>query len=219
MKLKIPTKVFITILFLLFLSLNLVSSQNIQKDIGSLNRLYIDKNYYSFVETNLSILDNILLNLEKILLDSIPLIQGYTLSQTNTYSRIYLEKGNYEIEIYSQKTMTNITNILTLTIDATVDNFQKGYNLYKAYEFLTEKTSFKIYTLTNRGILIPVIIESKDAYLLFPLDESKTKGFSVKLDYTFNINLNKTQTEQLILGDITKISDQIPFTSLKKILK
>ncbi len=76
-------------------------SQDVSKDLMQLNTHLKRQNFYSASVTSLGLIDRLLVFLEGAMLDSIVNIDGYKLIYTNTFSRIMLENGNYDFELYS----------------------------------------------------------------------------------------------------------------------
>ncbi|MGC8764301.1 MAG: hypothetical protein ACP5QT_00225 [Brevinematia bacterium] len=205
--------------FILFFS-SISYSQEFSKEIGQLNLSIKKQNFYSASVKGLEIVDKLMLLLEKTMLDSIPEPGDYRLISTNAFSRVVMEKGNYDLELYSQKVFSNDFCILTITIDATEDSFEKNYSLYLSYDYLSERKDFKKLELTNKNEKIPVIIERDSLTMIyFTTENEPPKGFVVRLDYSFGARVSEKNKLQILMKDSKYISSELYRTRLKTILK
>jgi len=206
--------------FILSLIFGTMFSQNISKEISELNQFLRRQQINSASLQALKIVDSLLLYLENEMLNAIPNLDNYKLINTNTFSRITMEKGDYEIELYSQKFFSNENCLLTLSIDATENVFQKNYNLYVSYDYLSERKNYKKIELKNKSTSIPVIVENNIATLLYITDTNQTtKGYSIKMEYYFIKKYTEKNKEDLIINDARKLALEIDKSNLKKIFK
>ena len=214
------SKIRILIMIFILSVLNLFYGQDVSKDLGQVNSFLKKQNLYSASIAGLGVVDKILLFLENSILNSIVDLENYRLISTNTFSRIIMEKGNYDVELYSQKTFSNEICTLVVTIDATEEAFEKNYSLYVSYDYLTERKDFKKLELTNKNQKIPLIIENETAIMIYPTTESEPfKGFIVREDFIFNRVISEKEKEDIMMRDLKRIADGLYKNKLTTFLK
>ncbi len=188
--------------FFLFILPAILFSQNVSKEVSELNSSLRRANFYSSIINSLSISDKILLFLENFMLDSIPQLKNYTLYNTNTFSRLTMEKGNYEIEIYSQKFFSNQNINLIVTIDATEDIFSKNLGLFVSYDYLSDKKGFKKFEVQK----IPALMENDNLIMLFIISTNEiNRGYTVKMEYSFLKRIDNKLKEETITKDANEL--------------
>ncbi|MGC8771026.1 MAG: hypothetical protein ACP5Q5_07225 [Brevinematia bacterium] len=194
----------------------LIFSQNVSKELGELNSSLRRANIQSSIINSLSISDKLLLFLENFMLASIPELKNYTLYNTNTFSRITMEKGNYEVEIYSQKFFSNHNINLTVTIDATEDIFSKNFGLFISYDYLTDKKGFKKLEIQK----IPALIENDNLTMLFIISTNEVnQGYTVKMEYSFQKKIDSKSKEEIMIKDANEILKGMDIRKLSTYLR
>ncbi|MCX7820645.1 MAG: hypothetical protein N2258_03115 [Brevinematales bacterium] len=200
----------------LFILPAILFSQNVSKEFGELNSSLRRLNLQTSIINSLAISDKLLLFLENFMLDSIPSLTNYSLYNTNTFSRITMEKGNYEIEIYSQKFFSNQNINLTVTIDATEDIFSKNLGLFVSFDYLSDKKGFKKIEIQK----IPTLIENDNLTMLFIISTNQAnQGYTVKMEYLFQKKIDNKLKEEIMITDAKEIIKRMDIRKLNTYLR
>ncbi len=193
-----------------------VFSQNVSKEFSDLNSSIKRENYYSAIINSLALSDKLFLFLEGYMLNSIPDLKNYNLYNTNTFSRIVMQKGNYEIELYSQKFFSNKNINLIVTIDANEDAFNRNLNLFVSFDFLSDKKGFKKLEIQKT----PLLIENNAVTMLQIISTNEKKeGFTIKMEYNFLTKIDSKTKDEIILNDAKEIIRSLNTQRLKRYLR
>lgn len=192
------------------------------KEMDNMKWSFRQGNLLSSLKSGVNAQDQICRKLCSSLISYMPDLENYTVTATNQYYSFSAENGYVDYSAQVQKIFSNQNVEIQLNYDVSPNNVERYYNLFKSYDFLSDKGSYKKYSFKLRKVEIPYLVDANNVYLLFVFGETEGElksGFLVKIVYSYLQIVPTIDKRKLVDETVREIAGKMNTSGIKYLLK